>query len=267
MVFSTNNILNNYNIIKLLGRGSYGHVDLIEHKETKEKFALKIINSYKSETSYQLLNEINIMKQVNSKYLIKIYDYEIADGVIKIIMEWAPNGDLEQLLKKHKEENKQISDQLIDKIIYQTACGIKDLHDSKIIHRDVKPSNILLFEDNNIKFADFGVSKYLFDGSPNAYTQIGTPYYMSPEILKGYSYSYSTDYWGLGCVYYQLVTLEKPFEALNILSLILKITVSKYNSDKIPFKYKNLIINLIKKDKTSRYDYKQIFCFCVKQWY
>lgn len=267
MVFNTSKILNNYNIIKILGRGSYGLVELIEHKESKEKFALKTINFNNKENTSQLLNEINIMKQLNSKYLVKIFDYEIMDDTIQIIMEWAPNGDLEQLLKKIKEDNKTLPDDVVEKIIYQTACGIKDLHDYKIIHRDVKPSNILVFDNHNVKFADFGVSKPLFNESPNAYTQIGTPYYMSPEILHGHPYSYSTDYWALGCVYYQLVTLDKPFEAINILALILKITGSKYNYNKIPSKYKNLIINLIKLDKTTRYNYKHIFNFCVKQWY
>lgn len=264
MVFNTK-LLDDYNIIKTIGRGAFGMVELVEHKITKENFALKTVFAGSGDTKSTLLNEINIMKKYNSKYLVKIIDWTYDDFKVCIIMEWAPNGDLESLLNKKKNNNESLDSKIIDKIIFQTCCAIKELHDNNILHRDIKPSNILIFDDYNIKLADFGVSKLIF--GQEAYTQIGTPYYMSPELMNGYSYSYSSDFWALGCVYYQLITLEKPFAANNILALYLKIKSGKYDIKKIPLKYKKLIQNLIKLDKNLRYDHKDIFKFYAKKCY
>lgn len=256
-------LLENFNIIKTIGRGSYGTVELVENKKTKELFGLKTIVVNKSEEVNGIFNEIKIMTQINSKYIIKIFDWFYENNTFQILMEWAPNGDLTSLFNEHIELKKPIDREIINKIIYQTTCGIKELHDNQIIHRDIKPSNILLFDDYNVKITDFGVSKILFSNI-NAYTQVGTPYYMSPEIINGYSYSYSTDYWALGCVFYELLTLTKPFEANNILALYYKIINVNYDLKQLNPKYHKLIQNLITVDKTKRYNYKNIFNFYVK---
>jgi NIMA (never in mitosis gene a)-related kinase len=264
MVFNTK-LLDNYNIIKIVGRGAFGTVEQIQHKLSKEYFALKTVYAGTGDTTTSLLNEINIMKKNNSKYLIKVIDWTYDENKLCIIMEWAPNGDLETLINRKKELNEPIDSKIIDKIIFQTCCAIKELHDNNILHRDIKPSNILVFDDNNIKLADFGVSKLIY--SKEAYTQIGTPYYMSPELINGYSYTFSSDYWALGCVYYQLITLEKPFIASNIIGLFLKINSCKYNLKKIPYKYRKLVENLIKINKHTRYNHKDIFAFYSKKCY
>lgn len=252
-----------YNIIKNIGRGAYGTVELVEHKKTKEQYALKTIRINSNDKLTNLLNEIKIMKNLNSKHLIRIIDWEQTDDIISILMEWAKKGDLDDLIQEHKKANKFIDTKLVDRIIYQTACGLKELHQNKIIHRDIKPSNILIFDDNTIKLADFGISKLLLN-EDKAYTQIGTPFYMSPEVVNGYAYTYSNDYWSLGCVYYQLITLTKPFDSTNLLSLFMKILDCSYDYTKIPNKYKKLIKNLIQKDKNQRYDHRQIFNFYIR---
>ena len=261
-----NSLLDNYNIIRTIGRGSYGTVELIENKITKERFALKTIQITKPDDLTEIIKEIKIMEKSNSKYITKIIRWEHINCSIHIIMEYAPNGDLDILLKKKRELKQRLDDKQINKIIYQTACGLRDLHDNKILHRDIKPSNILIFDDFNIKLADFGISKILSIGS-NAYTQIGTPFYMSPEIINGYSYSYSNDFWGLGCVYYELVTMERPFAGSNMFVLFNNIAQGKVDFKKVPYKYRQLIVNLLHPDKTKRYDCKQIFAYYVKHFY
>jgi len=261
-----NSLLNNYDIIKTIGRGSYGIVELIEHKTSKEKFALKTIKIVKRDDLIEIINEIKIMEKTNSKYITKIIGWANTTDSIYIIMEYAPNGDLDMLIRKYKELKTRPSDSVISKIIYQTACGLRDLHENKILHRDIKPSNILVFDDYNVKLADFGISKMLSIGS-NAFTQIGTPFYMSPEMINGYSYSYSNDFWGLGCVYYELVTLTRPFAGSNIVVLFNNITHGKIDFKKVPYKYRLLVVNLLQPDKSKRYDCKQIFAYYVKHFY
>ncbi len=258
--------LDNYNIVRTIGRGSYGTVELIENKTTKEQFALKTIEITKRDDLNEVINEIKIMENFQSKYITKIINWTHTDTNVYIIMEYAENGDLDILIKKQKEIKKPFDDNIISKIIYQTACGIRELHDNKILHRDIKPSNVLVFPDFNVKLADFGISKILSIGS-NAYTQIGTPFYMSPEIINGYPYSYSNDFWGLGCVYYELVTLSRPFAGTNILALFNNISHGKIDFKKVPFKYRQLIKNLLNQDKSKRYDCKQIFAYYVKHFY
>lgn len=256
-------LLNNYKIIKQLGKGSYGTVELIEHGVTREQFALKTMETIKKDEINGIINEINIMKKFNSKYITKIIDWVYNNRTIYILMEYAPLGDLDQLIKKCKKDKKKLDDKIIRRIIYQTACGLRDLHENRILHRDIKPSNILIFSDFEIKLGDFGVSKIL-TYCDNAYTQIGTPYYMSPEIIQGNPYSYSNDFWGLGCVYYEMVSLEKPFDGTNILGLFKNILNAKPDYKKIPLKYKHLIVNLLNGEKSKRYDCRQIFAYYVK---
>lgn len=157
--------MDDYNVIKFLGRGSYGTVELIEHKQTKKLAALKTIIVNKNQDVNYIINEIKIMEKLNSKYIVKIYDWVRVhkQNKILIIMEWAQKGDLNTLINEHIEIKKPIDSKIIDKIIYQITCGIKDIHDQKIIHRDIKPSNILLFDNYNVKLADFGVSKFMFE--------------------------------------------------------------------------------------------------------
>lgn len=264
MVF--NSLLDNYNIIRTIGRGSYGTVELIENIKTKEQFALKTIEITKKEDLTDIINEIKIMENFNSKYIVKIINWFYTETNVYIIMEYAENGDLDAVIKKQKESKKTLDDKIIYKIIYQTTCGLRDLHKNKILHRDIKPSNVLVFPDYNVKLADFGISKNL-SATSNAYTQIGTPFYMSPEIINGYPYSYSNDFWGLGCVYYELITMTRPFAGTNILALFNNITHGKIDFKKVPCQYKQLIVNLLNPDKTKRYDCKQIFAYYVKHFY
>lgn len=264
MVFIS--LIENYDIIKRIGRGSSGTVELIENRTSKERFALKTIQIINSNEITDIINEIKIMEKFNSKYITKIIGWEHTNDNIYIIMEYAPNGDLYMLFKKQKEIKQKLDDKIINKIIYQTTCGLRDLHDNKILHRDIKPSNILIFDDYNIKLADFGISKILSIGT-NAYTQIGTPLYMSPEMVNGYSYSYSNDFWGLGCVYYELLTMERPFVGTNMLVLFQNISQCKIDFKKVPYKYRQLVVNLLNIDKTKRYNCKQIFTYYVKHFY
>lgn len=249
--------------IRVLGKGSYGIVYLIKDLNTNEKYALKKISYTKDYKN--TMNELKILKMVNSEYIIKIKEYFRKGDYLYIIMEYAPFGDLHEYINIRKLANKKIKPENIKKIICSIVYGLKDLHDKKIIHRDIKPSNILICKDMKIKLTDFGISKIV--GNQHAvYTKIGTPYYMSPEILTGKGYSYPVDFWGVGCVLYEMLTYKKPFEANSLAQLYNRIIFGNFKKYNIPTEYKKIINGLLNSKPILRFNYDKILnYFQIKQ--
>ena len=101
--------------------------------------------------------------------------------------------------------------------------GVKYIHDRKIIHRDLKTHNIFLAKGGQIKLGDFGIARLLSSTEELCSTNIGTPYYISPEICQHIPYNHKSDIWSLGCILFELLTLRHAFDARNIEGLILKI--------------------------------------------
>ena len=103
------------------------------------------------------------------------------------------------------------------------AMAIQYMHERRVLHRDLKTSNIFLTSNNIIKLGDFGIARVLDSTLEQAKTVVGTPYYMSPEVCENKPYSYASDIWALGCVLYETCTLEHAFKASNLLGLVFKI--------------------------------------------
>lgn len=102
------------------------------------------------------------------------------------------------------------------------------MHDRKVLHRDIKCQNIFLTRDNIVKMGDFGIARVLNNTKENAKTMVGTPYYLSPEIVENRPYSFKSDIWSLGVVLYELCTLKPPFDASSLHFLALKIVRGVY---------------------------------------
>lgn len=251
-----------YKFIKNVGNGSYGEVFLAKSKE-EELYAIKKFPLYDKSSYSSFKNEIKILKKINHKNLVKIYDHFKDRSYIYLVMEYAPLGDLDNYIRSLRKQGKILSENTLDNIISQVTEGIDYLHVNNIIHRDIKTSNILVFNENLFKITDFGVSKNL-EMNNYAYTNIGTPYYMAPEIICGKPYTYSVDYWALGCMIYKLLTNKYPFEAHNIGSLILKIKRGHFNVYSLPIKYKELVIKLLKNEIYHRGNKKDVLKFLKK---
>ncbi len=118
------------------------------------------------------------------------------------------------------------------------------IHGRKILHRDIKLTNIFLTGNNTIKLGDFGISRVLESTCEAAMTVVGTPYYMSPEVCESKPYTFKSDVWALGCVLYELCTLEHPFQADNLLGLVYKIVREEPNQ--IPDTFSEQIRDIVK---------------------
>jgi len=251
--------MDRYKIIKFLNKGAFGKIYLVEERNTGVKYALKSINIVNLDyyTKSSILNEIRILIINNSEYMLKCVDLTIYKKKLCIITEYIDGGDLTDL----KKNKKTLSNNDIEKIYLQICAGVNSMHYNHIIHRDLKPANILITKDGIIKICDFGISKQIINGR-GARTLIGTPYCMSPEILRNQYYDYKADIWGIGCIIYFLVNNEYPFDGRNISELKQNILTKnpKYlNNNTLHNNTLNNFINeILEKDKHKRLNIKEI---------
>jgi len=161
-------------------------------------------------------------------------------------------GDLAAKIKEAKGVN--FPENLILDWFTQICLAMKHVHDRKILHRDLKCQNIFLTKTNMIKLGDFGIARVLSSTRDNARTMVGTPYYLSPEIINGRPYSFKSDIWSLGVVLYELCALKPPFDANSLTFLAMKIVKGQYSP--IPNQYskelKNLVATLLQVDPSKR---------------
>lgn len=157
-------------------------------------------------------------------------------------------------ITQKKQFKELIPEETIRKWTEQVLDALAYIHAHKILHRDLKPSNLLLASDGSIKICDFGIAKVLEHTEDIVQTIIGTPHYMSPELLISKPYSFKSDIWSLGCIVHELCTLRRPFEGSNIIEIVSK-TIS---NEPVPistiysFDLQNAICQMLQKDPENR---------------
>jgi len=168
----------------------------------------------------------------------------LEDDFLVIIMEYCEEGDLHYHIQQQLSQKTHFPEKTILNWFLQMVMALEYIHRSQILHRDIKSSNIFLTACGSIKIGDFGIAKILTTTIPTTNTLVGTPNYLSPEICDNKPYTYKTDIWALGCVLYELCALKVPFQAQNIMELLVKIT--KDNIEPIPKIYSKDIGRLLK---------------------
>jgi len=218
-------------------------------------FLNKILLNTLSEKEQQgALLEANLLRQLDHAHIVSYKSSFIEKGVLIIVMEYWEVGDLSYHIKKKKAKNEYFTEDEILNWFIQIAISLEYIHGRKVIHRDIKTSNIFLTGNNTVKLGDFGISRVLESTNEAAMTVVGTPYYMSPEVWESKPYTFKSDVWALGWVLYELWTLQHAFLADNLLGLVFKIV--KGNYDNIPSVYssdmKNLVDLILNKDASKR---------------
>uniref|UniRef100_A0A8C7JKN9 Dual specificity mitogen-activated protein kinase kinase 2 n=1 Tax=Oncorhynchus kisutch TaxID=8019 RepID=A0A8C7JKN9_ONCKI len=177
-----------------LGAGNGGVVNKVCHKPSGLVMARKLIHlEIKPAIRNQIIRELQLLHECNSPYIVSFYGAFYSDGEISICMEHMDGGSLDQVLK----EAKRIPEEILGKVSIAVLRGLAYLREKHhIMHRDVKPSNILVNSCGEIKLCDFGVSGQLIDSMANSF--VGTRSYMSPERLQGTHYSVQSDVWSMG---------------------------------------------------------------------
>jgi serine/threonine protein kinase len=258
-------VKNNYSLISLIGKGSFGSVYLAKNKQTNEQFACKKMKIClrRMYDKQAILNELKLLACHKCQYIIKLVDAYVTSNHIHLITEYAERGDLSKMIKRLKTRNRYLIEDTVKKYLFQICLGIQYLHNNNVIHRDIKAANIFLTKDNNIKLGDVGIVKILKSTNNYAYTNIGTPYYMSPELYKNKRYNSKTDIWSIGVVLYELMTFKLPYDANNIAGLKYKISnqdwfmENKYK-DRYSKELNNLLKNILHPQQFTRYNITQI---------
>ena len=239
------------------------NISVIKNKKTNDFFICKKIFMKNEKEIMNAENEAKILEKLDHKNIVKYYESFKENNYLFIIMEFCRKGDLRSLIEKVKKNNKHIYQGLIKSIVLDICSGIKEIHERNIIHRDLKPENIFISEDNTFKIGDFGISKKLVGTTHTKTGGIGTTYYIAPEILNYKEYDNKVDIWSLGCIIYELFTLEKCFGYdENLISMVNKINngehgkinLNIYSSD-----WQELIDSLLQKDPKNRPNIKDVY--------
>ncbi|CAD8202206.1 unnamed protein product [Paramecium pentaurelia] len=239
--------MDKYTRIKMIGKGNFGDVWLVEDNKG-QKFALKLIDLQFE--SVDPTNEVTLLKVLKHRNIIKYYNSFVQNDQLCILMEFAENYDL-QIYTKNNPSN-------ILNWFTQLCQAVQYLHQMNIVHKDIKMKNVFLTKDGIIKLGDFSISKKL-DASLNL-TQLGTPYYLSPEICESKPYNTKSDIWGLGCLLYELCTKQKPFQGESLPEVFKNIILSETPKlpEGFPEFYQDIINQCLQKNPQDRPDILQL---------
>ena len=252
----------NYTILAELGKGAFSTVykvkSLIDDKIYCMK-KIKLKNDEEIEENKEIQIILNFFQKENpnsiSKHIVQYYSYFIDGSYLYIIMEFCEYGDLFSLLQSVKRKKLTIKEKFLWDITYQCLLALQYLHSKNIIHRDIKLLNIFMTKDKIIKVGDFGMSKIIENKLDLLdLSNVGTPLFLAPEIVKKDNYDFKIDIWALGCSIYELANLNPPFNDENMKKLCNKIVNDEENpiNNTYSEKFCNLIKIMLEKDKKKR---------------
>lgn len=176
------------------------------------------------------LKEIALVQSLDHPNIIKHLESFIEGRELLLVLEYAEAGDLKRQLRKALERQARFDERVIWKYFAQVAEAMAHMHARRIMHRDLKPANVFLTLNGTVKVGDLGLGRIFSEQTAEAFSKVGTPLYMSPEVLGGKGYEWKSDVWSLGCVLYELAMLHSPFkeEGLSLYGLFQKITKGEY---------------------------------------
>ncbi len=241
-----------YRILKKLGSGGFGTVYLAEDTFLKSLRALKIPHGLNSQKDKLLRESIVQTKLLDHPYIVKLLTVDIIENNIIMVMEYIDGTDLEKII----DDKSKLKVSEAVRYFRQILSALAYAHDNKILHRDIRPSNILIDKKNNIKITDFGTSTFL-EESQHATTKIGSPPYMAPEQFEGMAV-FASDIYSVGCLFYEMITGFPPIVLANPMEIYKRAKAGDYPSliKKKPTLSKELndiIMKTLSPDLSNRY--------------
>ena len=242
--------LDDYDLLKKLGSGSFGHVILARDKLERTYHAIKIQQKesiMKMKQLQHVLNEKRILQAVKFRFLIHMEHCFQDNSNLYFVLPFVVGGELFELLRRVGK----FDEHLAKFYTAQVVVGLEYLHYLDLVYRDLKPENILLDRTGNLKIADLGFCKYV---PKRTWTLCGTPDYIAPEVILCKGYGKSVDWWSLGVLIYEMIVGYPPFYSPDPMRLYEKIVAAEYTTPRyLSREAKDLIRNLLQTDLTRRF--------------
>ena len=247
-----------YQVIEELGHGGIGRVYKVFDTDIKEKIALKVLRpeiALDKETIERFSNELKLARKISHRNVCRMFDLGKAESTTFITMEFVPGEDLKKLIRK----TGQLGAGRAVAIAKQVCEGLAEAHHLGVVHRDLKPQNIMVDEDGNARIMDFGIARSLHKkGITGPGVMIGTPEYMSPEQVEGKEVDERSDIYSLGVILFEMVTGHVPFEGDTPFTIGVKHKSEQPRNPRelnahIPEDLSRAILRCLEKDKERRY--------------
>jgi len=247
-----------YEVIEEMGKGGMGNIYRVEDKKINEEVALKLIKpeiAADKKTIARFKNELKYARKISHRNVCRMYDLSEKEGTHFITMEYVPGENLRNMIRM----TRQLSVGTAINIAKQVCDGLAEAHRLGVVHRDLKPQNIMIDKGGNARILDFGIARSLESkGITGAGVMIGTPEYMSPEQVEGKEADQRSDIYSLGIILFEMMTGRAPFRGDTSLSIALKHKTEippdprQFNAQ-IPEVLSQLILKCLEKDKENRY--------------
>ncbi|KAJ4312420.1 Serine/threonine kinase [Fusarium piperis] len=201
--------LNHFRLLRVVGRGAFGKVRIVERKDTNLSFALKYIRKdevVRSESVRNIIRERRMLEYVNHPFICNLrYSFQDIEYMY-LVVDLMTGGDLRFHISR-----KTFTEEAVRFWIAELGCALRYVHSQNIIHRDIKPDNVLLDADGHVHLTDFNVASDVVKGRTLT-SKSGTLAYLAPEVYAGKGYDVRADWWSLGVLFYECIYNKRPFE-------------------------------------------------------
>ena len=218
-----------YEEVKPLGKGAFGMVYLVRERATKRKWVMKrvALKGMQPRERQSAFQEARLLQRLRHPHICSYQDSFVnkPTNQLCLVMTFCPGGDMHGFVQDHKKRNKRVAEEQIVQWLLQLTLALEYIHDRHIIHRDLKTQNVFIGRDGSLRLGDFGLAKVLERTDDFATTFTGTPFYLAPQFFfcMSQNHGFQSDLWSLGCILYELCSLEHAFAADSLLSLVYKI--------------------------------------------
>jgi serine/threonine protein kinase len=251
-----------FEVIEELGQGGMGTVYRVLDRTINEEIALKLLKPEVASDKYSIerfKNELKLARKITHKSVCRMYDLNEEDGTPYITMEYVPGEDLKSLIKRAGK----LSIEKAVTFAIQMGEGLAEAHKLGVVHRDLKPQNLMVDREGNIHIMDFGIARLVHVSElTEKGVMIGTPHYMSPEQAEGQPVEQRTDIYALGVILFEMATGQALFQGDSALSIVVKHKSEiprnpRDLNDQVPESLSRLILKCLQKDKEQRYQNAQ----------